>query len=88
MVTGGMAIVIDHIEYITLHSICWEWNLVMGAVNIQVVIDTHIHRVVTMMEPIGNNSNVRYVIISSKEFQKKLNKAELKINPQITRLSY
>lgn len=51
MVTGGMAIIIYHIKYVTLHPVCWERNFIMGAVNIQVIIDAHIHSVVTMMEP-------------------------------------
>lgn len=51
MVAGIVAFIIHHVQDVPFHALHGEWNLIVWAVDIQVVIDAHLHGVVTLMKP-------------------------------------
>lgn len=51
MVAGRVPVVVDHVQDVVLHALRWLWPLVVRTVDVQVVVDRHLHRVVTSKEP-------------------------------------
>lgn len=55
VVAGDVAVVANHVEDVALHTLGREWRLVVWTVDVQVVVDGHLHRVLTMYES-GKNT--------------------------------
>lgn len=51
VVAGGVAVVVHHVQHIVLHALGGLWPLVVWTVDVQVVIDRHLHRVLAPREP-------------------------------------
>lgn len=51
VVAGGVAVVVHHVQDVVLHALCRQRHLVVGAVDVQVVVDGHLHRVLATHKP-------------------------------------
>lgn len=51
VVAAHVAVVVHHVENVVLHALGRLWHLVVRTVDVQVVIDCHLHCVVTPEEP-------------------------------------
>lgn len=60
VVAGGIAIIIDHEKDVAFHALLRKMFLVVRTVDIQVVIDGHLHSVFTMQESKGINKLKAY----------------------------
>lgn len=58
VVAGGVAVVVDHEEDVALHALQGERVLVVGAVDVQVVVDGHLHGVLPMEKPADETGQV------------------------------
>lgn len=50
VVAGGVAIIIDHVKDVAFHALLRKMVLVVRTVDVQVVVDGHLHSVLTMQE--------------------------------------
>lgn len=51
VVTGAVAVVVDHVEDVVLCPLLWDRVQVVGTEDVQVVVYTHVDVVVTPVEP-------------------------------------
>lgn len=58
VVAGGEAVVVDHEQHVSLHLLRLR-PVVVRAVNVQVVVNGHLHRVLASMEPAHKYLQVR-----------------------------
>lgn len=47
VVTGAVAIIVDHVENVAFSTLIWDWADVVWAVNVKVVVDADINVVIT-----------------------------------------
>lgn len=70
VVAGDVAVVANHVEYVTLHALGREWRLVMRTVDVQIVVDGHLHRVLTVYESAGKTqatkTNTIHISVANK----------------------
>lgn len=58
VVAGGVAIIVDHKKDVTFHALLRKMVLVVRTVDVQVVIDGHLHCVFTMQESAKKKKNL------------------------------
>lgn len=51
VVAGGVAVVVHHVQHVLLHALVRLRPLVVRTVDVQVVVDGHLHRVLAPKEP-------------------------------------
>lgn len=57
VVAGGVAVVVHHVQHVVLHELARLRLLVVRTVDIQIVVDGHLHGVLAQKEP-GRRSDV------------------------------
>lgn len=58
VVAAGVAIIVHHVQHVVFHALGWFWDLVVRTVDVQVVIDGHLHSVVAMEKPVEKENRV------------------------------
>lgn len=50
MVTGAVAIIVDHVEDVVFSTLVWVWTDVVWTINIKVVVDADINVIITSVK--------------------------------------
>lgn len=62
VVTGAVAVVVDHVQHVALGPFLWHGVHVVGTVDVQVVVDAHVKVVVTSIKSVNKGHTFKIYI--------------------------